>query len=116
MWSIILVHSERPAKSREDSGNKVSEAGQGQAPTALPMAIPCSCLVVPGTNRVEDDDSKHVGTASCQGRSRPPGQGPRVCSGSLWFVQFNQLNPREPRASARRDEGGGRTSTRQRSA
>lgn len=89
--------------SWEDSGDRAFGAGQSQAPIVLSMAILCSCLVVPGTNRVGEEEGKHVGITSCQGRSQPPGHGPRVCSGRLLFVQFNQLNPREPHASARRD-------------
>lgn len=86
--------------------NSVSRAGQSQAPTALSTS--CSCLAVPGANRVGVDEGKHVGTASCQGRSQPRGHGLIDCSGRLRFVQFNQLNLRESRASARRDQSGWR--------
>lgn len=41
--------------------NSVSRAGQSQAATALSMSIPCSCLAVPGADRVGGDEGKHVG-------------------------------------------------------
>lgn len=58
--SVILAHCRRPAKSWKDSGNRVSRAGQSHASTALSMAIPCSCLTVPCTNRLgnNEDSSK----------------------------------------------------------
>lgn len=79
IWSIILVHSMRATKRWEDSGNKVSGAGQSQAPAALSTASPCCCLAVPCTNRLGDYEEEHVSKASCQGRNQPSGHGPRAC-------------------------------------